>query len=343
MPKRYGNLFDQCFSLDSLYSAYIQARKGKRSKGPVMRFEDNLGAELKKLEKELQEGTYLPEPCRHFSVKDRRKTRYISAPSFRDEVVQHAIYAVIYPIFDVTFIHDSYGCRIAKGTHGASNKAQQFLRESPSDSFVLQMDIRKFYYRIVHSILWNLISKKIKDKRLIEVMVMFGGHVSLAGIPPGNLLTQIYALIYLDPLDQFVKRELKQERYIRYVDDFVIFGLQSREHATHLLKKIKEFLEATLRLDLSKYTIAPSSRGVNFVGFRTWKRTKFIRRHSLHNFSKSMKRENVESMVSSLGNARHSASHKHLCRRICENVPDLIFAFPPKHRIYLKSLLDNLP
>jgi retron-type reverse transcriptase len=132
MPKRYGHLFDKTFTLEALYAAYYRARRGKRKTLAVLRFEATLGANLQALHDELHAGTYAPQPYRHFIITEP-KPRQISAPAFRDVVVQHAIYAVINPIFDAGFIHDNYGCRTLKGTHRASDAAQDRapLAEAP--------------------------------------------------------------------------------------------------------------------------------------------------------------------------------------------------------------------
>ena len=89
---------------------------------------------------------------------------------------------------------------------------------------------------------------------------------------------------------------------------------------------------------LSRYTIAPVSRGLNFVGFRTWRKTRFVRRHSMHNFSRSLKRNDIPSIVSIMGNARHSASYNHFCRRIKTERPDLIHQLPERHRYACTNL-----
>ena len=323
MPKRYGQLFDKCFTLPALYAAFERSRKNKRKSVSVAMFEHNLGANLQALHDELHSGTYQPLPYRHFMVNEP-KPRQISAPAFRDVVVQHAIYSVINPIFDQGFIHDSYGCRVAKGTHRASDRAQQYLRQSPEDSFTLQLDIRKFYYTINLSILRRLIERKIKDKRMAELMMQFADNgQTLHGVPIGNLLSQLYALIYLDPLDHFVKREMKIKRYVRYVDDFILFGLTKAEGLA-ALAQIEAWLLENLGLTLSRWTLAPIKRGVNFVGFRTWRKYRFIRKHSLHTFSKSLRAGKVRSLHSILGNAMRTASHAHLCRRVRKERPDLI-------------------
>lgn len=326
MPKRYGQLYDKTFTMEALYAAFYRARKGKRKTLSVMRFEADLGANLHALYDELLAGTYQPQPYRNFMVMEP-KPRMISAPAFRDVVVQHAIYAVINPIFDAGFIHDNYGCRLNKGTHRASDAAQRYLRQSPAGSVTLQLDVRKFYYSIDRAILRTLVERKIKDRRFVDLMMVFADHGGDVGIPIGNLLSQLYALIYLNPLDHFIKRTLQAGKYVRYVDDFILFGLD-RPHATQCHLAITDFLRDKLNLSLSRWTMAGTQRGVNFVGFRTWRKTRFVRKHSMHTFSRSLRRGDVQSINSILGNARRSASHAHFCRRVRTERPDLIHHLP---------------
>jgi retron-type reverse transcriptase len=331
MPKRHGNLFAQCFTLEALYAAYLTARRGKRKKSAVLRFEANLGANLQALHDEIHANTYEPLAYTTFTVREP-KPRLIYAPNFRDVVVQHAIYAVIYPLFDATFVYDNYGCRKGKGTHKAADKAQQHMRQSAPDSFYLQLDIRKFFYRIDRDVLMALIAQKIKDPQLMALLHVFARYPDVTGIPIGNLLSQLYALLYLNPLDHFVKREMKVKQYVRYVDDFILFGFASRADAAIALATVERFLSDTLHLELSRWTIAPLTRGINFVGFRTWRKTRFVRKHSLHNFSRALKHGAVPSMVSILGNARRSATYKHFCRRLNTERPDLITYLPESHQ-----------
>lgn len=331
MPKRVNNIYVKATSLEALYGGYLRGRMGKRRKGAVARFEGNLGANLQKLERELADGSYRPRPYKQFYVTEPKR-RLISAPHFRDVVVQHAIYALIYPIFDASFIHDNYGCRVGKGTHRAADQAQRFLRQVPAGSFTLQMDISKFYYRIDRDILRTLLAKKIKDEALLDLIMMFAVMEGPVGLPIGNLLSQLLALIYLDALDHYAKRELKCKRYVRYVDDFIVFGLESRDEANALRVRIETFLHDALRLSLSRYSIHPTRRGLNFVGFRTWRSTRFVRRHSLHTFSKALKKDAVTSMVSIMGNAKRSATYAHFCRRVKSERPHLLAQLPENHR-----------
>lgn len=326
MPIRHGNLFDRVANLDALHSAYLKARKGKRRKRPIQAFERDLGANLARLERELQDGTYRPGPYRQFWVHEP-KPRRISAPTFRDVVVQHAVYAVIYPIFDRTFCFDAYGCRVGKGHHRASDRVQHFLRASPENSYTLQLDIRKYFYRIDRDILLQQVKRRIKDRRLVDLIRLFAAFDEPAGVPIGNLLSQLFSSIYLDDLDQHVKRELGIKRYVRYVDDILLAGL-TREQAHDHRRVIEDWLRQNLRLELSRWTVAPIKRGVNFVGFRTWRRLRFLRKHSLCTFSRRLRAGLVASIVSILGNARRTSSYAHLARRIRAERPDMIPQLP---------------
>ena len=198
--KRTGNLFDAVFSEKNLYLAYLDARKGKRKKRPCFEFERCLGANLSAIYREINNRTYRPRPYFVFSVHEP-KERLIHAPAFRDVVVQHAIYRMVYDIFNRTFVNTSFACRIGYGTHRASDYTQKALRHYDGNLYTLKLDVRKFFYSIDRNILRVLIEKKIKDKPLIDIMMMFAQKDGPLGIPIGNLLSQIYALIYLNPLD----------------------------------------------------------------------------------------------------------------------------------------------
>lgn len=328
MPKRIGNLMER-IDLDALHEGYLKARAGKRALPSTLAFERDLGANLVRLHAEIHEGRYRIEPYRRFLVYEP-KVREISAPAFRDRVVQHALYALMYPIFDATFVHDSYGCRVGKGTHAAADQAQRFMRAVDPTSYSLQIDIRKFYYRIDRGLLRGLVERKIKDKVFVDLALSFAEQAEPLGLPIGNLLSQLFALIYLNPFDHWMKREQKVRRYVRYVDDVVVFGL-NRAQAVQLLAKIREYLGDTLRLELSKYRIAPVRKGVNFVGFRTWRRIRFVRKCSLFRFSRSLRRGDVPSLNAIMGHARRTATLAHFRRRVAAERPDLMDVLAHMH------------
>lgn len=319
--KRYGHLFEDTFSEENIFSAYIEARRGKRSKAACFEFEKSLGLNLKNLRDELHSGTYVLRPYYSFEINDP-KPRVIHAPAFRDVIVQHAIYQIIYPIFDKTFIDTSFACRKGKGTHRCADYVQQSMRQHSNDSYNVHLDIRKFFYSIDREILFKQIKRKIKDPRLLEVIHKFIGHSDTLGVPIGNLLSQLFALIYLNPVDHFVKRFLKVTHYARYVDDMILIGL-SKEHSIECAVRAEEFIHEHLNLTLSKSSVSKMNRGLNFVGYRTWKSKRFVRRHSLFKFSKALKRENINSLNSLMSHARKTSSFGHYCSRIHQEKPEL--------------------
>lgn len=336
--KRTGNLFNTAFSKENLYLAYLDARKGKRMKRACFVFEKRLSENLAVLYDEIRSGAYRPGPYFQFVVYEPKR-RVIHAPAFRDIVVQHAIYRIIYSIFDRTFIDTSFACRIGYGTHRASDYTQKALRAYDGDLYMLKLDIRKFFYSINRQILRALIERKIKDKRLVDIMMLFAKKEGPLGIPIGNLLSQIYALIYLNPLDHFIKRALKVKHYVRYVDDFVLIGL-TRDKCLEYRKVIVGFLREKLHLTLSKSTIQKIKRGINFVGYRTWRYKRFIRKYSLYKFKHSLKNGRTESVISLLGHAKRTNSLPYLLRIIKEaqNAKDL--QIPKSYRQAYNTLPD---
>lgn len=328
--KRYGNLYDQAFSYENLFLAYQTASRHKQGKRACHNFEKRLSFNLDKLHQALNDGSYQPSPYYTFIVFEP-KLRRIYAPAFADMVVQHAIYRVIYPIFNAGLIEQSFACRVGKGTHKAADYAQAALQACKPGTYTLKLDIRKFFYRIDRDILRAQIERKIKDRRFVDLLMKFAEYGEPVGIPIGNLLSQLYALIYLDPVDRFVKRELKVKLYCRYVDDFILFNI-SREQCVRYKDRIEVFIRNELKLELSKYTIARVSRGVNFVGYRTWTSKRFIRKHSLFKFSASVKSNRLESAVSILGHARKTHSIKQMIAVIKEKNHELYRQLPKTYR-----------
>lgn len=326
--KRYGYLYEKAFTIENLYDAYLDARKGKRKKVGTYLFEKSLGENINRLHEELRDGTYAPKPYREFVVYEPKK-RIIHAPDFGDLVVQHAIYRVIYNIFNVGFIDTSFACRKNGGTHKASVYTQNEMRKYSGDSYFAKLDIRKFFYSIPRPMLRKLFEKKIKDKRFVDVMCLFADMPSPIGIPIGNLLSQIYALICLNPLDHFIKRELKVKSYVRYVDDFVMIGL-SFEQAKEFKDRCEKFVQQELGLEFSHWHIQKIRRGINFVGYRTWRSVKFVRKHSLYTFKKAAIKQNVDSIVSLIGHAKGTKSLSYFKRMLETHMPDYGIKLPTR-------------
>lgn len=308
--------FDSLVTKENLYNAYLTASKGKKQRKATQAFSYNLGYELDLLYRQLKTGTYKPRPVTQFEIwcTAGQKTRLISASHFRDCVVQHLLYDNLYTEFDRTFIFDSYGCRRGKGTHKCADRVMHYLRSTDSDRYYVQLDIRKYYYSINHVILKQAIQRVVKDERIVELLCMFMGQNEV-GLNVGSLLSQLFGLIYLNYFDHYCKRVLKVKKYARYVDDIVFVDL-TREQAEEIAKKTQAFLEANLKLTLSKVKINKVTQGLNFVGFRTFRNYRIVRKRSLHNFGRKLRVGKVDSLTSIIAHSKNSTSYKHFVKRL---------------------------
>jgi retron-type reverse transcriptase len=282
--KRYGDLWTEITDFKNLLAAAHQAQHGKRFRDNVLRFNYNLETELFRLQNELLSHTYHPGSYKTFNVKEP-KARLISAAPYRDRVVHHALCNIIIPIFERSFIYDSYANRVGFGSHRALKRFTQFARSS---RYVLQCDIQKYFPSIDHQILKQILRRKIKCPQtlwLIDTIIdgsndqdwvieYFPGDDldtpwnRRKGLPIGNLTSQFFANIYLDRLDHFVKEQLQAKKYLRYVDDFALFS-DDREFLATLRPELETFL-ATLRLKIHpiKSQLFETRVGATFVGFR---------------------------------------------------------------------------
>ncbi|MCC5638617.1 RNA-directed DNA polymerase [Nostoc sp. CHAB 5844] len=282
--KRYGNLWSEVIAFDNLLSAAHKAQKGKRFRENVLVFNYNLEQELFQLQAELESKTYCPGTYKTFQIYEP-KPRMISAAPYRDRVVHHALCNIIVPIFERTFISDSYANRVGFGSHRALRRFTTFARSS---RYVFQADIRKYFPSIDHEILKSLIYRKIKCPNTLclintiidnsnfqePVIHYFPGDNLLmplqrrCGLPIGNLTSQFFANVYLNKFDYFVKEQLKASKYIRYVDDFALFS-DEQEFLETARVKIEEYLiNLRLKIHPIKSQLFKAKHGANFVGFR---------------------------------------------------------------------------
>ncbi len=282
-------------SWENLLLAYRKASKGKRGHPNVAKFEHRFEDHLFELQDELRHFNYQPGEYRSFYIHEPKR-RLISAAPFRDRVVHHALCNLIDPIFERSFIDDSYANRIGKGTHRALNRAQVFSRRY---RYVLQCDLRQFFPSIDHAILKKEIARKIEDEKVLWLcerilqsgaeilrdeyeMVYFDEDDLLSitrprGLPIGNLTSQFWANVYLNPFDHFVKRELRCKGYLRYVDDFLLFADDKKT-----LNQWKQAIGSRLaRLRLTTHPHAqarPVSEGFTFLGFRIFPQKRRLKR-----------------------------------------------------------------
>ena len=244
------------------------------SKNDVQQFafclEDNLFA----LHNQLANKTYQPDKYDFFFVKDP-KLRPIHKAKVKDRVVFQAVFRVLYHIFDKKFIFDSYSCRFDKGTHTGVKRLYKFVRSASKNFhhqiFALKCDIKKFFYSIDHDILLNLIKREVTDIDALDLIVKIinSFHTNLnKGLPLGNVTSQLFANIYLNELDQFVKHTLKAKYYLRYCDDFILLN-SNQDVLLQQLKAVDVFLrqELSLLLHQDKVSIKKYTQGIDFLGY----------------------------------------------------------------------------
>lgn len=277
--KTYNNLYEKIYDFGNLHKAYLQARKCKRYKMEVLEFTNDLEMNLIEIQNELIYQKYQPSAYRSFIIKEPKERLILCLP-FRDRVVQHAIHNVIEPIFEATFIKDSYACRKDKGTLKGIIRTEYFVFKNES-KYCLKMDIKKYFYSIDHSVLKELIKKKIRCKKTLCLLRKLIDSVDNPGLPIGSLLSQLFANVYLNSLDHFIKEELRVKKYVRYMDDMIILS-DSKLQLRYYLEEITNFAENKLHLKLnSKTQIFPLNRGIDFLGYRQFSFYRVLRKRVL--------------------------------------------------------------
>jgi retron-type reverse transcriptase len=287
-----------------LFAAYYECRRNKRNTHNALRFELNQEKEILSLYEEILSGTYQVGYSRAFIVFEPVQ-REIFAANFRDRVVHHYIISRLEPVFERLFIYDSYSCRSGKGTHFGVSRINRFIRSCSQnytkDCYVLKVDIHGFFMNIRREILLEKVLAIIEkyytnfDRQLLidlcRKVILYnpvpdciikgrredwnglpankslfntGGKV---GIPIGNLTSQIFANLYLNDFDHFVKRDLKQRYYGRYVDDCILVN-SSKEELTKLVGHLSAFLQEKLALQLhpKKIYLQHYTKGILFAG-----------------------------------------------------------------------------
>ena len=300
-------MFNQLASWPNLLLAYQKAAKGKRGQPGVALFEHRLEDNLLQLQRELRQRSYQPGGYVSFHIHDPKR-RLISAAPFRDRVVHHALCNIIEPLFERSFIDDSYANRVGKGTHRACDRCQQFARKF---RYVLQVDVRQYFPSIDHDILLQLLQRKLVDpglrwlcRKIVNSgsgvlgqeydMVYFPGDDLFAalrprGLPIGNLTSQFWANVYLNPIDHFIKRELRCKGYVRYVDDLLLF-----HDDKGILWQWQESL--TRRMARQRLTLhsgahpRPVTEGIPFLGFVIYPEKRCLKRRKGVTYQRQFRR-----------------------------------------------------
>ena len=282
--KTHNAVFEEAFSFAALLRAYKRARRGKRYRSQVVSFTENLEGNLIQLQTEVLTETYRHGAYQQFIVKDAKK-RHIQAAPFRDRVVHQAIHAALEPIYEPSFVHHSYACRRGKGTIAAITTFQRYVR---TNQYVLAADISRYFASINHATLLMLLRRRLADQRMLRLcnLIIDSCHTCPGvGIPIGNLTSQLFANVYLNALDQYVKHTLGTKRYIRYMDDIAVCSndlteLHSFQTAT------ATFVEQHLQLQFhpKKVQIQPVRVGIDYLGYRVFPTHMSLRKSTVRRF-----------------------------------------------------------
>ncbi len=322
--KRQGYLWQDIIKFNNLLQAAKQAQKSKRFNTNVLEFNENLERELITMQQQLQDKSYQFGEYKTFYIVEPKK-RMISAAPYRDRVVHHALCNIIQPIFERSFIADSYANRVGYGTHRALKRFTQFAR---THRYVLQCDIQKYFPNIDHEILKTLIRRKIKCPDtlcLVDTIIdhsnpqespilyfpnddLFSPLQRRKGLPMGNLTSQFFANVYLNGFDHFIQEKLKISSYVRYVDDFALFSNEKNTlvQARHALENY--LIDLRLKIHPIKSQLFETRKGASFLGFRILPHTIRVKSENLRRAKRRLKQMQVayEQGTLSLEEIKHS-------------------------------------
>jgi len=274
MKIQLSHSFENIICLENLLEAWKEFIRGKRNKKDVQEFSLQLMDNLIELHQNLSNHNYKHGGYQAFKINDT-KPRDIHKATVCDRLLHHAIYRILYPFFDRTFVADSYSCRINKGTHKAINKFRDYAnivsKNNTKTCWVLKCDIRKFFANIDHQILLKILTEYIPNEDILALLENIIESFSIkdgVGLPLGNLTSQLLVNIYMNRFDQFVKHQMKAKYYIRYADDFVFFSEDKKQLEKDVLA-VQKFLAEELKLELhpNKVFIKTLSSGVDFLGW----------------------------------------------------------------------------
>lgn len=300
--KRHGQLMEAIAEPANLRLAFWKAAKSKRAKADCRAFQERLEENVASLRAELLSGSVAVGEYHTFTIYDP-KERTICAASFRERVLHHALMNVCEPVLERAAIFDSYACRKGRGQQVAVRRATGYARQN---GWFLKMDIRKYFDSIDQEVLRGLLARKFKDAGVLEVFDRILATYQTApgqGLPIGNLTSQHFANYYLAPLDRFIKEGLQCRSYVRYMDDFVVWGETAAE-LREVWRRVEDFLTTELKLELkSNVMLNRTERGMDFLGYRIFPRDLRLAKRSKRRFAskfRAYEREHREGVWSEL-------------------------------------------
>ncbi len=265
--------YEEITNFESIYRAYKKAKRGKGYNQSRLRFEMATLDGVLQIKKLLNTKKFEVSPYNHFKVYEP-KERLIEAGSFKDKIIQHSLCDNVFlPNLASEFIQTNYAGQNAKGTNYGLEclKAHMLFAHQKYgyDCWIVKADVTKYFYSIDHDILKDIVKYFVSDDDIWWLCEKFIDSTPGEGLPLGNQVTQVFALLFLSGLDHFITGELGVKYYGRYMDDFYLI-VENKEYAKECLKGINAFID-TLKLNLNEKTqIIPFKNGIKFCGFHTY-------------------------------------------------------------------------
>lgn len=346
MGKKHKHLYGEIIREDTLQRAYHRASSGKKSSHGYLVFKEFAQTHIFALHQSLLDESWQPKPYRDFVIYEPKR-RSISAPMFSDRIVHHALISVIEPIFDRTFLPYSFACRAGKGTHAGVRFVQSQLRKHNYPYF-LKTDFKAFFPSIDRAILHREFERKISCKSTLLLLRKII-PVSGVGVPIGALTSQLSANVYGNILDQYLHHVLKVP-FARYMDDVIVLG-----HDIQELRRVKDqielFASQYMKLEISRWQIASTRRGINFLGYRIWAKHKLLRRSSvirakqrIRSYTQSNDWEKLYRFVNAWKGHASKADSANLKRYLDEhyNLRQGLLSFQRKPKVSRETMLIDL-
>lgn len=264
--KTWGNLWNQFTTEENFELAHISAKKGKSKQKLVQIFEKNPAENLSELRQSVINGTFHTSKYQSMTIYEPKK-RIIYILPFKDRIEHHAIVNVLKPYYERYFIADSYACLDGRGQQAAVQRCMQALRRN---TFCMEGDIHHFYPSIWHDKLFNQYKAKIRDNKFLEVLednIYSFKEGNGRNIPIGNLTSIWHGNFHLTPLDLFCKHELGIHDYLRYCDNFWLFG-NDKVYLHECRKRIEEYIWEKMGLEYSKANVFNVKQGIDCLGYR---------------------------------------------------------------------------
>ena len=286
-PESTERLMEEVCERENLKKALKRVRSNRGSPGVDGMTVDELPGYLREhwptLRGQLLSGAYVPQAVKRVEIpKPGGGVRRLGVPSALDRFIQQAVLQVLQPSWDPTFSEHSYGFRPGRSAHQAVAQAQTYIADG--HGFVVDLDLEKFFDRVNHDMLMGRVSKRVKDKRLLELIraflnagVMEDGLAGPTeeGVPQGGPLSPLLSNLMLDDLDRELER--RGHRFVRYGDDCNVY-VRSERAGQRVMESLRHFVTNKLKLQVNEAKSAvarPQERkflGLRFTSGRQLKR-----------------------------------------------------------------------